>query len=129
VLPSHTPQAARALGMKEFELFSTVDLTEDKNTQAVVVCITAFGRLVQKLFPAAPYPTLGVKMLEKTERVFTEEQITKGRAAVSVLNLGSSAHGKMACEDVLEGKKALGSILDGPSSGAGALPTAGAGGV
>jgi hypothetical protein len=117
--------------MKEFELFSTVDLTEDKNTQAVVVCLTAFGRLVQKLFPTAPYPTLGVKMLDKTERVFTEEQIAKGRAAVSVLNLGSSAHGKMACEEVLEGKKALGSILDGPSpsSGAGALPTAGAGGV
>ena len=85
----------------------------------MVVCLTSFGRLVQKLFPDAPYPKLGILVLDATKRVFSEETITKGKAAVSILNLGSGAHGKQASADVMDGKKALHGILDDGATGGG----------
>lgn len=112
-------KAMRALGIREFELFSTPDLAEEKNLNAVVIGITALGRWCQKNMPDAPFPKLGVKEADKTERAFTEEQLRKGAAAVSVLNLGSSDMGKKACEAVLEGKGF--SLEGGAVGGAGAL--------
>ena len=38
-------RAARELGMREHELFSTVDLVEEKDMRAVVISLTALGRL------------------------------------------------------------------------------------
>lgn len=135
-------KAIRAMGMKEFEMFSTPDLFEKKNVAQVATCIHAFARLVQTAFPASPHPKMGVKVAEKTERTFTEAQLREARAAVSVLNLGSSEHGKQACSDVLEGKRALEGVLgpgsssrvlgsgapaEGVRGGAGAAPSSGDG--
>lgn len=111
-------KAMRAMGVREFELFSTPDLAEEKNMQAVVIAITALGRLIQKTMPDAAFPKLGVKEADKTERAFSEETLRKGAAAVSVLNLGSSEMGKKACEAVLEGKGF--SVEEGAVGGAGA---------
>lgn len=78
-------KAIRALGMKEFEMFSTLDLYEEKNLQAVRVrvcaqpiaaratfatptpqvvrCIHALGRLMQSAaYVSLDLPRLGVKV-------------------------------------------------------------------
>lgn len=70
----------------------------------VVKSIHALGRTVQTIMPDAPFPKLGVKVVEKNERHFSEEQLRQAKAAVSVLNLGSSDLGKKATASLLEGK-------------------------
>ena len=77
----------------------------------VILTITALGRLLQTIMPGAPFPKLGVKVMEKTERVFTEDQLREARMAVSVLNLGSSNMGRQAFESVLQGKQALADVV------------------
>jgi len=94
----------RALGMKEFEMFGTPDLFEEKNMRQVASSIHALGRLLQTIMPAAPFPKLGVKVVEKNVREFSEDQLVQARMAVSVLNLGSSDMGRKATESVLAGK-------------------------
>lgn len=96
-------KAARALGMKEFEMFGTPDLYDEKNVAQVALTIHALGRLLQTIMPASGLPTLGVKVVEKQERHFSEEQMRQARGAVSVLNLGSSDMGKKAFQSVLDG--------------------------
>lgn len=142
-------KGVRALGMKEFEMFGTPDLFEEKNIAQVsasqrsryetvvfevahskcldcggvfiqCVCqhdhhypylfalqvsksIHALGRLLQTIMPAFT-PKLGVKVVEKNERHFSEDQMRQARAAVSVLNLGSSDMAKKATASLLEGK-------------------------
>ena len=94
----------RALGMKEFEMFGTPDLFEEKNLKQVASSVHALGRLLQTIMPDAPFPKLGVKVVEKNVREFSEEQMVQARMAVSVLNLGSSDMGRKATESVLAGK-------------------------
>ena len=94
----------RALGMKEFEMFGTPDLFEEKNLKQVASSVHALGRLLQTIMPDAPFPKLGIKVVEKNVREFSEEQMVQARMAVSVLNLGSSDMGRKATESVLQGK-------------------------
>jgi hypothetical protein len=60
----------KKLGMKDFEIFSTMDLSEDKpNPRAVVIAMHALGRLCQSgEFAALDLPRLGSKVLEKNVR-------------------------------------------------------------
>jgi hypothetical protein len=99
-------KAARALGMKEFEMFGTPDLFEEKNMAQVTKSVHALGRLLQTIMPNAPFPKLGIKVVDKNERHFSEDQMRQARSAVSVLNLGSSEQGKRAMGAVLEGRDA-----------------------
>jgi hypothetical protein len=73
--------------------------------------VHALGRLLQTIMPDAPFPKLGIKVVEKQERHFSEDQLRQARAAVSVLNLGSSKAGKQAFADVLSGQGAQGDFL------------------
>ena len=66
--------------------------------------IHALGRLVQTIIPDAPFPKLGVKVAEKNQRHFSEEQMRQSKAAVSMLNLGSSDLAKKATAAVLDGR-------------------------
>lgn len=62
-------KAARAMGLQEFELFSTADLTEEKNLKGVINCIHSLGRLMQSpAFEHLPLPKLGVKAAQKNVR-------------------------------------------------------------
>jgi hypothetical protein len=108
-------KGVRALGMKEFEMFGTPDLFDEKNVPQVVSSIHALGRLLQTIMPDAPFRKLGIKVVEKNERTFTEEQLREARSAVSVLNMGSSALGRKAFSDVLEGKPAMRDVLGDPA--------------
>jgi transgelin len=57
-------QAARAMAVPEFDLFSTPDLYEGKGPFQVVKCIHALGRTLQATMPDYSGPKLGVKMAE-----------------------------------------------------------------
>lgn len=108
--------AIRALGMKEFEMFGTVDLYEEKNIPQVVNCIHALGRLMQSAtFASLGLPKLGVKVQEKNTRTFSEAQIAQARSAVSLMSLGSSKYGTQAMSEVLEGKAATIQMTASPS--------------
>lgn len=96
-------KGARAFGMKEFEMFGTPDLYDEKNIMQVVSSIHALGRTVQKNLPDWGRPNLGIKVVEKNVREWTPEQLAASRNAVSLLNLGSSDHGKKAAMAVLDG--------------------------
>jgi hypothetical protein len=118
-------KAMRAFGLRENELFSTVDVIEEKNLRAVVICLTALGRMVQKKLPTSPLPKLGVMETEANRRNFTAEQL-RGKGEVSLLNLGSSDMGKRGLAEALEGKAALADIFAAAGPGA-AAAAAGAG--
>lgn len=89
--------------MNEFEMFGTPDLFDEKNVRQVVSSIHALGRTVQAKLPDWGRPHLGIKVVEKNVRVWTEEQLRAASVSVSLLNLGSSDHGKKAAEAVLDG--------------------------
>ena len=57
----------------------SVDVTEEKNLKAVVICLTALGRAVQKKLPASPLPKLGIKETEKIERFFFSPEQLRGK--------------------------------------------------
>jgi transgelin len=120
-------KALRSLGMKEFEMFGTPDLYDGKNLGQVINSIHALGRLLQTTMPDAPFPKLGIKVVEKNERHFSEEQLRQAKAAVSVLNLGSSNLAKKAFADVLEGKAALHDVHASLDDKHKAVPVAGKG--
>ena len=54
-------RACRTLGVREYELFETVDLYEEKDIGLVVRAIHALGRAVQNSVPSFRGPHLGVK--------------------------------------------------------------------
>ena len=98
-------KATRALGMKEYEMFSSIDLAEEKNLKAVTTNLHALGRLLQSPpFAALGLPKLGIKAAEAHKRVFSEAQLREATAAVSLLNLGSGKMGQKAGAGVLSGK-------------------------
>jgi hypothetical protein len=78
------------------------------------LCVDAFGQALRApgaLAAETPFPKLGVKVVEKLERTFTEDQLREARAAVGLLNMGSSDMGRKAFQDVLEGKQAMTEVL------------------
>lgn len=98
-----------------FFLHRNSDLYDEKNVDQVIISIHALGRTLQTVMPGAPFPKLGIKVVEKNERHFSEEQLREARAAVSVLNLGSSKHAAAAAQDVLTGRPALVDVLGEPT--------------
>ena len=110
-------KAVRALGMKEFEMFGTPDLYEEKNVNLVINSMHALGRTLQTLMPDAPFPKLGIKVVEKNERHFSEQQLREAANAVSVMSLGSSKLAQKAAGDVLAGRAALADVLGEPTKG------------
>ncbi len=62
-------KAVRGLGMKEFELFGTNDLCDEKNLKVVTLSLHALGRLMQsEKFAERGLPKLGVKVVEKLKK-------------------------------------------------------------
>lgn len=80
--------AARKYGVPDSELFQTVDLFEQKNIPQVTLTIHSLGRQAQAHNFAGP--ALGVKICEKNERHFTEEQLAEAKNAVGLLSKCSS---------------------------------------
>ena len=100
----------KKFGVDEYQMFSTVDLSEGKNIYQVASHLHALGRTIQKKvedegFPWKPeWPHLGIKETKKNVRTFTEEQLRRAAAQPSILNMGSSRTGRKQAEDVLTGE-------------------------
>ena len=98
------------IGVDEYQMFSTVDLTEAKNIYQVASHLHALGRTLQKKvedegFPwKDDWPTLGIKETKKNKRTFTKEQLQRAAAQPSIMNMGSSKMGRNQAGDVLSGK-------------------------
>ncbi|KAL9642979.1 hypothetical protein ABK040_010671 [Willaertia magna] len=84
-------KAAQTLGLQKHDAFMTVDLFEGKNIPQVIQSLFIFGSVVQKL-PGYKLPRLGLKMAEKKEIEFTEEQLRKSAAQVGLQYEGSIKH-------------------------------------
>ena len=85
-------EACTALGVRQFDLFQTVELFEGKNLRAVVTNIHALGRVAQQL--GFDGPTLGARMATAKPRTFSQEQMNQARAIPTFLNKGSSSGAK-----------------------------------
>eukprot|EP00742_Colponemidia_sp_Colp-10_P005575 GILJ01005958.1.p1 GENE.GILJ01005958.1~~GILJ01005958.1.p1 ORF type:complete len:401 (-),score=53.83 GILJ01005958.1:179-1381(-) len=82
-------QGCRDLGVAEADLCSTLDLYEEKDLNAVVSCIHALGRAVQKNLPGYRGPRLGVSEATQNVRQFSADTMAAGRAVPSKLNQGN----------------------------------------
>lgn len=86
---SHFIKACRKLGVAEFDLFETIDLSDSKNISLVVNCIHALGRVIQKNYPEFKGPILGVREATANPRTFTAAQQKEANSAVPRLMMGS----------------------------------------
>ncbi len=81
-------EAAEKLGLKKHDSFRTVDLYEDKNVPQVIQSLYIFGSVVQKL-PNYRGPILGIKLADKKEIQFSEEQLRASKNIVGQQHGGS----------------------------------------
>lgn len=92
----------------------TVDLYEAKNLNQVIDGIHAVGRASQKCSTfSGPY--IGVKLADKNERNFTEEQLRQGESMMPTLshgNHGATASGQFdKSRDIVRGAGARESTM------------------
>ena len=71
--------AARRFGVREPDMFVTVDLYDDKNFPAVVRNLHSLGRVAQQRGFGGP--TLGARLASKNVRTFSQAQLDEVRAA------------------------------------------------
>jgi len=86
--------ACTKLGQRQMESFQTVDLYENQNMNAVVIQLHSLGRIAQAI--GFDGPKLGIKVVEKNERTFTEAQLNEAKGATTFLGKGS--HGTVGGE-------------------------------
>jgi len=84
-------KAAEQMGLKRHDAFQTVDLYESKNIPQVIQTLFIFGSIVQKL-PGYDGPQLGIKMADKRNIEFTEEQLRRSSNTVGLQYEGSFKH-------------------------------------
>ncbi|KAL0478219.1 myophilin [Acrasis kona] len=87
-------KAATDLGLKTHDTFQTVDLYEDKNIPKVIQSLLILGSVVQK-DPSYRGPKVGVKLADKTEYNFTEQQLRESQNTVGRQYDASINHGNV----------------------------------
>lgn len=80
-------KGCKELGMKEVDLFVTVDLYEGQNMTLVVDNIQSLGGIAQKHNPNLP--AFGIKYSEENARNFSDEQLRAGKEMGTKLGMGS----------------------------------------
>ena len=80
----------RAVGVPEYDNFTTVALYELKNIGQVITCIHSLGRVVQVNIPSFKGPHLGTKLATKNKREFTLDQRLAAKGATSKWTVGNS---------------------------------------
>lgn len=98
-------KAAESMGLKRHDAFQTVDLYEGKNIPQVIQTLFIFGSVVQKL-PGYSGPQLGIKLADKNEINFTEDQLRRSSNIVGQQYEGSFKHetGLHAAREVVKTK-------------------------
>jgi len=87
--------ACKALGVRESDVFQTVDLWERRNLTQVTNCLSALGSVLQKTHPNLPQ--FGPRVSEGQAREFTEEQLRAGDSYISLqygTNKGANQSGQ-----------------------------------
>jgi len=84
-------KAADEMGLPKHDAFRTVDLFEGKNIPGVIQTLFIFGSVVQRL-PNYNGPQLGVKLANKNQINFTEDQLRKSSNTVGLQFEGSYKH-------------------------------------
>ncbi|XP_055352084.1 myophilin-like [Paramacrobiotus metropolitanus] len=88
-------QACKALGVRESDVFQTVDLWERRNLSQVTNCLSALGSVLQKTHPHLPM--FGPRISEAAPREFTDEQMRAGDSYISLqygTNQGANQSGQ-----------------------------------
>jgi hypothetical protein len=78
----------RNLGLRETDLFMTVDLFENQNMSQVLQCLFGLGSVAQKI-AGFRGPYYGVKLADANVREFSQEQLDAAKAAPSRQSQGS----------------------------------------
>jgi len=81
-------EAAEKMGLKKHDSFRTVDLYEDKNIPQVIQSLYIFGSVVQKI-PSFHGPSIGIKLADKKEINFSDEQLRASKNIVGQQHGGS----------------------------------------
>lgn len=87
--------ACKKLGVRESDVFQTVDLWERRNISQVTNCLSALGSVLQKTHPHLP--PFGPRVAEANAREFTEEQLRAGQDVISLqygTNKGANQSGQ-----------------------------------
>jgi len=93
-------RGCRLLGVPEHDIFDTIDLYEEKDVGLVVQTIHALGRTIQVTVPEFTGPTLGPRLAQRNERVFTEEQLRKARLQSQMTGITAGSQGIMERSEV-----------------------------
>jgi hypothetical protein len=111
-------KGCRALGMHEYDLFTTVALFEEKDMGSVVLGLSSLGRKAQSV-PGFSGPYLGPKEATKNVRTFNEAQLRKADTGMTRMAQGSSATmartGIDRSRDITYGRDAAGASVGGNS--------------
>jgi hypothetical protein len=83
-------KAAENMGLKRHDSFQTVDLYEGKNLPQVIQSLNIFGSVAQKIGWTGPQ--LGVKLADKQNIQFTDDQLRRGSNTVGLQYEGSFKH-------------------------------------
>eukprot|EP00002_Diphylleia_rotans_P006359 TRINITY_DN15741_c0_g1_i1.p1 TRINITY_DN15741_c0_g1~~TRINITY_DN15741_c0_g1_i1.p1 ORF type:complete len:192 (-),score=44.85 TRINITY_DN15741_c0_g1_i1:187-762(-) len=94
----------KSLGVIDSDLFSPVDLYEEKNWPQVIQCIHSLGRVAQKV-PGYTGPKLGVKEAERNERNFSEDVLNRAKMEVPLTSKGS--HGGATQSGMFDGSREI----------------------
>ncbi|GAV00163.1 hypothetical protein RvY_11050 [Ramazzottius varieornatus] len=79
--------ACKKLGVRETDVFQTVDLWERRNLSQVTNCLSSLGSVLQKTHPHLP--AFGPRVSEESKREFTEEQMRAGEGIIH-LQMGTN---------------------------------------
>ncbi|XP_046344794.1 calponin-2-like [Haliotis rufescens] len=109
--------ACSRYGMNNLDIFQTGDLYEVKAMYTVVNCLHALGSLARK--NGFEYSQFGVKLADKNERNFTEDQIAESNRVIG-LQYGSN---KVASQAGMTPYGQARQILQSPSSPTDSQPT------
>lgn len=98
-------KAADDMGLQKHDAFRTVDLYEGKNLPQVIQTLFIFASVVQKL-PSYNGPEIGIKIADKRNIEFTEEQLRRSSNTVGLQYEGGYKHdtGLHASREVVKTK-------------------------
>jgi hypothetical protein len=84
--------AAEKMGLQAHDSFRTVDLYEAKNIPQVINALFSFGSVVQTKSFYGNKPKLGIKLAEKSNIQFSDQQLREAKNATSLQNSAAIKH-------------------------------------
>jgi len=89
-------KGCKVFGLKDGDIFQTADLYECQNMSQVIVALYALSAVSINAKNGWTGPSIGVKLSQKNERTFTEQQMNDGKTVIGLqygTNKGASQAG------------------------------------